>query len=237
MSISSFDQVPVQLAPSSEAAPGLARAIRWGRVTVVGLVAMLLALAAAMASSLWCLTLLHELASGGTFTEDEVAVRTGASRVTSQLDAVVFIVSGIVWLIWLYKSYAGLNHLGTRQTRHAPGWAVFVWFVPVLSLIVPYQVVRELWLRSAVLNATEPEWGEQTPLISGWWAIFLFSNLAGLVAGALRFRAIRDPTTAFEVILATQIFHAGAAILAIMVVRKISSFQHQALVQGNAVAA
>src|SRR5260370_6010793 len=99
MSISIFDPVPVQLAPSSEAAPGLARAIRWGRVIVVALAAQLLVTAAAMASSLWCLTLLHQVASGATFTKDEVAVRTGAFRVTSQLDALVFIASYVVWLI------------------------------------------------------------------------------------------------------------------------------------------
>jgi hypothetical protein len=43
MSISIFDPVPVQLAPSSEAAPGLARSIRRGRVIAVGLAAQLLA--------------------------------------------------------------------------------------------------------------------------------------------------------------------------------------------------
>jgi len=237
MSISIFDSVPVQLAPISEAAPGLTRAIRWGRVTMVGLAAQLLVVAAAMASSLWCLTLLHQVASGATFTKEEVADRTGAFRVTSQFDALVFIASIVVWLIWLYKSYASLTHLGTRQTRHAPGWAVFVWFVPVLSLFEPYRVIRELWLRSAVLNATEPDWGEQITLVSGWWALFLFSNLAGLVAGAQRFLGIRDPTTLFEVILATQTLHAGAAILAIRVVRRIASFQHRALAQPNAAAA
>jgi hypothetical protein len=190
-----------------------------------------------MASSLWCLTLVHQLESGATFTKDEVAVRTGAFRVTSQLDALVFIASSVVWLVWLYKSYASLTHLGARRTRHTPGWAVFVWFVPVLNLFVPFQVVRELWLRSAVLNATEPDWGEQILLISGWWALWLLSNLAGLVAGAQRFLGIRDPTTVFEVILATQILHACAAILAIMVVRRIASFQHHALAQPSAAAA
>jgi hypothetical protein len=236
MSISIFDPVPVQLAPSSEAAPGLARAIRWGRVTVVVLAAQLLVAVAAMASALWCLTLVHQVASGATFTEAEVAVRTGAFRVTSRLDALAY-ASNIVWLIWMYKSYASLTHLGTRQTRHAPGWAVFVWFVPVLNLFGPYRVVRELWQRSAVLNTTEPDGGEQTPLISGWWALFLFSNLAGLTAGALHRLGIRDPSTVFEVILATKILRASAVILAIMIVRKIASFQDHALTQRDGAAA
>src|SRR5579864_4702685 len=204
MSISIFDPVPVQLAPSSEAASGLARAIRWGRATVVGLVALLFAAGAAIASSLWCLTLLHQLASGATLTNDEVAISLGASRVTSRLDGLAHVASSIILLVWVYKSYASLTHLGTRQTRHAPGWAVAVWFVPFLNLFEPYQVVREIWLRSAGLNAPETNLGEQTPLISGWWALFLISNLAALASRSLRFLGIRAPTSIFEVILATQ---------------------------------
>jgi hypothetical protein len=237
MSISIFDPVPVPLAPSSEAAPRLAGAIRWGRATVVSQVASLLVAVVAMASILWCLMMLHQGVSGATFTKHDVAVRLGAFRATERLATVLYLASGILWLVWLYKSYAALTHLGTRRTEHTAAWAVFVWFVPVLSLFVPYQVVRELWLRSAVLNATEPDWSEQTPLIAGWWALFLVSNVAGLAAGALGFFGIRNPTTAFEVILASQILHGGAAILAIMIVRIMASFQHHALAPRDAAAA
>jgi len=156
--------------------------------------------------------------------------------VTSRLDALVYIASSSIWLVWVYKSYASLTHLGTRRTRHAPGWAVAVWFVPFLNLIEPYRVVRELWLRSAGLNATEPDLGERTPLISGWWALFLISNLVGLVAGALRFLGIRDPATVFEVILASQILYASTVLMTIMIVRRIGVLQHHALAQGNAAA-
>jgi Domain of unknown function (DUF4328) len=234
MSISIFDPVPVQLAPSSEAAPGLAGAIRWGRVTVVSLVAWLLVWAAVIASSLWCLTLVHQLASGATLTKDEVAVVLGALRVTSRLEGLVSTASMISLLVWVYKSYASLNHLGTRRTRYAPTWAVVVWLLPFLNFIEPYRVVRELWLRSAGLNATEPDLGEKTPLISVWWALFLISNLVALVVAALRSLGIRDPARVFEVILASQVLYASAALLTIMIVRRIGVLQHHALAQPDA---
>ncbi len=236
MSISIFDPVPVQLAPGSEAAPGLAKALTWGRVTLVGQVALLLVLAAAIAALLSILTPLH-LAPGTTVTGHDAAVRLGAIRVTSRLDTIVFSASSIVWLVWVYKSYASLTHLGTRRTRHMPGWTVLVWFVPFLNLVAPYQVVRELWLRSAGLNAAEPSTEEKTPLVSGWWALFLFSNLLALLAvAALRWLGIRGATTTLELLVATHTLRVGAAILAILIVRRIASFQRRALAQSSAAA-
>jgi len=238
MSISIFDPVPVQLAPSSEAAPGLASAIRWGRVNVAGQAAQALVAAAAMVVSIWWLTLLHQPASRATVTKEEEAVRLGAVTVTAQLDNLLFIASTILWLVWLYKSYASLTHLGTRGTRHAsPGRAVALWFVPLLNLVVPYRVVREIWLRTAGLNAAEPDLSEKIPLISWWWALYLIWNLVAVVAGALFRLGIQDPATVFEVVLAAHILHVGADLLAIMTVRSIASLQLHALAQGNVAAA
>jgi hypothetical protein len=238
MSISIFDPVPVQLAPSSEAAPGLASAIRWGRVNVAGLAAQVLVAAAAMVVSIWWLTLLHQPASGATVTKDEAAVRLGAVTVTSRLNDLLFVASTIIWLVWLYKSYASLTRLGTRRTRHAsPSRAVMMWFVPFVNLVAPYQVVREIWLRTAGLNAAEPDLSAKTPLISWWWALYLIWNLVALVAGALLSWGIRDPATVFEVVLAAHILHVSAALLAIMTVRRIASLQLHALAQRDAAAA
>ena len=191
------------------------------------LVAILLILAAAMTVSVSWLTLMHQAASGATITKDQVTVRESATGVTSLLYQLVFWPTGIVWLVWVYKSYANLNHLGTRQTRRPPHWTVFAWLIPFLNLIEPYRVVRELWLRSAGLNATrEPDSGERTPRITVWWALFLISGLPAL---AVRFLGRRGGTAIVELILANQILEAGTAILAILIVRKIASFQHHAL--------
>ena len=61
-----------------------------------------------------------------------------------------FIVTGIVWLLWLHSSYGLLRYLGTKVTRFSPGWAVGCWFVPFVNLVRPYQVVEELRLRLSV---------------------------------------------------------------------------------------
>jgi Domain of unknown function (DUF4328) len=237
MSISIFDPRPEQLATRSEVAPALAAALRWGRVTVVGLLAQLVVLAAAMASSLACLGLLFLMAGGARFTKASVAVLLGAIRVTSLLNLLLFVATGIVWLVWLYQSYGSLNHLGTRRTQHWPGRAVVVWFIPVVSLIEPYRIVRELWLRSAGLNVAEPDPGERTPLVTWWWALFVTTGLVDLMKSAPGLLGIRGAAATFEVLLASQILRAGAAVLAILLVRRIASLQRRALDQLDAVAA
>lgn len=148
---------------------------------------------------------------------------------TSLLYRLVSWPTAIVWLIWVYKPYANLEHLGTRQTRLQPHRAVIGWLIPFLNLIEPPRIIRELWLRSAGLNATrEPDSGERTPLITGWWALFLISQVIAVVALTL---GSRGGAATIELTLACQILNAGTAILAILIVRKIASFQHHALAQ------
>jgi Domain of unknown function (DUF4328) len=65
-----------------------------------------------------------------------------------------FTLTGIVWLLWLHSSYSLLRHAGTKVTRFSPGWAIGCWFLPLVNLVRPYQIVRELLLRSRGLNAS-----------------------------------------------------------------------------------
>ena len=60
----------------------------------------------------------------------------------------VFLVTAVYWLVWLHRSYANLSAVGVRKTRFTAGWAVGYWFVPIANLWRPYQVMKDLWLRS-----------------------------------------------------------------------------------------
>ena len=70
--------------------------------------------------------------------------------------ATVFIV------IWCYKATTNARAMG-QATTHSPGWAVGGWFVPILSLFYPYQVIRDL------LPADHPKRGR----VGLWWGLYL----------------------------------------------------------------
>jgi hypothetical protein len=148
-----------------------------------------------------------------------------------------FIATAIVWLFWLHSSYGLLRHLGTKVTRFSPGWAVGCWFVPFVNLVRPYQVVKELRLRSLALNAiAEPEARLAGDLTASWWLTWLAATGAVMLYAARLWSA----ETAAEVIRADKIGFLGnnmeaiAAVIAYYLVRRIRNAQKLAALPADA---
>jgi hypothetical protein len=89
----------------------------------------------------------------------------------------------VVFLIWLYRSYANLRSLGAQGLRFSPGWTVGYYFVPILNLFRPPQVMQETWRASDPVYVEEDSraWREAKGswLVGVWWAFWLISNFAG----------------------------------------------------------
>ena len=82
----------------------------------------------------------------------------------------VALASFIVWLIWVHRTYANLRPLGADGLGYSPGWAVGYYFIPILNLFRPYQVMRETWQASDPTHAGGTDWRRITaPALLGWW--------------------------------------------------------------------
>jgi hypothetical protein len=100
-------------------------------------------------------------------------------------DRWVWLATVVVFLSWLYTAAANLPRLGVRSPRFSPGWAVGWFFVPVVNLVRPYQVLRDVWANS---EPPRRESGDPNPrgvrgplVIKLWWACCLLSLLPWLV--------------------------------------------------------
>ncbi|MBX3726935.1 MAG: DUF4328 domain-containing protein [Xanthomonadales bacterium] len=89
----------------------------------------------------------------------------------------VFVVSGVVILLWLYRSARHVRALGATRLQYTPGWTVGWFFIPLFSLWVPYLAVRELWEASND-PARRPR-GEGCALLGWWWTLWLANGFAG----------------------------------------------------------
>jgi hypothetical protein len=96
--------------------------------------------------------------------------------------------TGVTFLTWLYRVHKNLPALGGRELKYTPGWAIGWFFVPLLNLIRPLQVMREVWHGSDPaglerdLAPDGPSTRNQlgTPArVGSWWALFLISVLLG----------------------------------------------------------
>ena len=93
----------------------------------------------------------------------------------------VLIVIAILFLRLLYKAVQRAKGFAVPFTYVSPGWAVGYWFIPLMNLYRPFQVVKALFAACTqeAGPAAKPAAGEQ--LLSAWWAMFLLGNIANRV--------------------------------------------------------
>ncbi len=69
------------------------------------------------------------------------------------------VVAGLLLVLWTRRSYRNLAALGVSGLRLRTGWATASWFIPFVNLVLPKEVVDDLW------RASDPE---SPPLTSTW---------------------------------------------------------------------
>jgi hypothetical protein len=88
---------------------------------------------------------------------------------------ILYLASGITFLIWLHRSQRNLPALGNQQPEFSPAWAVGGWFIPFYNLVQPLLVASALWKGSDPVNlgAFRPKGGRTPALVGLWWGLFL----------------------------------------------------------------
>jgi hypothetical protein len=100
----------------------------------------------------------------------------------AQVQGLVFLVTAVLWLLWLHRAYRNLTLVGSQATDRTPGWVVGCWFVPILNLVFPYFVMHELWVRSATGNVHAAASVDDPPaLMLWWWVTYLLAKVLSQV--------------------------------------------------------
>ena len=139
-----------------------------GRLTVVLLGASVLVSVLGALLQLMLLEFLARVESGGQWSLAEAdSLEVGAALQTTTKLALL-IITAIIFLMWLFRSMHNLPALGITNCRYTPGWAVGWWFVPVMSLIAPPQVIGDLW-RASTPGTSAADWkSARFPPLIGW---------------------------------------------------------------------
>jgi|GEM_PF-3950163 len=91
------------------------------------------------------------------------------------IQLVMNIAIAVLFLRLLYKAVQKAQQFKTPFTYVSPGWAVGYWFIPLMNLYRPLDVVKALFKACAGQAGGVPAAGEQ--LLGAWWAMFLLSNI------------------------------------------------------------
>jgi hypothetical protein len=146
----------------------------------------------------------------------------------------VGLLTAVLFLIWIYRAHKNLRALGASDLKYSPGWAIGGFFVPLVNLVRPYQVVMEIWRSSApeMRGSFGAAWKHEgsSLFIVLWWGAWLISRTLDSM-GAFMF--IGAPTrdqlsVATRFRLVTEVISIVSAALAMMVVLKINTRQETA---------
>lgn len=132
---------------------------------------------------------------------------------------VLFLLTAGLFITWLFRAHRS-DRMYPVQLHHASGWAIGGWFVPILNLWRPAQMVLD------VRRGASGTGLGSAALVLWWWWIFLTASVVQRVANSITpatdaaFRSyVEDVRRSLVVDAAASVLFSVAAILAILVVR------------------
>lgn len=141
--------------------------------------------------------------------------------------------ASVLFLIWMYRARRNLVPLRAGGLVYSPFWAVAGWFIPIMHLFRPFQVMREIWRASEPAgDPRQPMDWKTTPgsaLLGWWWAMALFSEFSAyfFIFATFRSFASGDYMRAAVWDVAGEAFSLAAIILEALVVERVIRRQAQ----------
>ncbi len=131
--------------------------------------------------------LLQTVLAGGEVAEEVLAANDIREGVVAIASLIAFLISGILFIRWFRRAYFNL-HQKVKYLSFSEGWAAGSWFVPIVSLFRPYQIMSELYEETKSYierNSSSLEVDLSTRYLGFWWAIWLISGILGYVSARL----------------------------------------------------
>ena len=125
--------------------------------------------------------LLQTVANGGQISSETATDNDLRQKIIAMIYLAVFIISGITFIQWFRRAYYNL-HLKAERLSFTEGWAAGCWFVPILSLYRPNQIMKELYQETQrLLSQKNKNYAQNltTHSIGWWWALWIISSFMG----------------------------------------------------------
>lgn len=178
-----------------------------------------------LTSSYLQLNLLKQLKEGVFVSDAKISANDTREQIIGIFYIIAFVISGVVFIQWFRRAYYNLQ-LRTGNCEHSDAWAAGAWFVPILSLFRPYNIMVELWEKTTDLinEKSNANLSRSKFLIGLWWFLWIVSNYIGkyILKNAFNNKTIEDYINQTSVSIFDSAFSIPLAIVTIMMVRAYS---------------
>ena len=155
--------------------------------------------------------LLNDFLEGFYISDDELNLNDQRESFIGYLYLLVYLISIYFFISWFRRAYFNL-HILVNNCAFSEGWAAGAWFVPIINLGRPMQIMKELYFKSKILLLeNEISIPKKKTFIGIWWTLWLLSNIISNIAVRIGFR-----TESVDDMIAVTLLNLGSSILYII---------------------
>lgn len=193
----------------------------------------------------WCASLLQSLQRGDETARPGLETARSLETLGALGSALMLLATGVLFLRWVHGLVAATRALGNERLRWRPADAVWAFIIPIISLVRPYQVLRDVHdalepdavappaprvtagERDGYRGVTvvEPAAPPRLPpaFIGLWWAAFVASRFAGQGGSIAPDANAAQVASGFRSVTIVHALSIVAAMCAIVVVRGVTA--------------
>jgi hypothetical protein len=122
----------------------------------------------------------QELNVGANIPAERLKANENARTFLAIVNLVASLASILFMVMWFRRAYWNLHQI-FDGLRFSEGWAAGAWFVPIIFLYRPYQIMKEMFEETRFFLKENNHPGEANVLtysrVNWWWAVFIINNM------------------------------------------------------------
>ncbi len=176
------------------------------------------------------LELLKNAQQGMFIDEGEANSNDIRQMIIGLLQTGIFIASAVLFLNWFRRAYGNLHRLGINYLKHKESMAVWSWFIPIIVLFRPVQIMNEIWTETQEkIKKFDTTYSVKRGgfTIGLWWALFIISNFIGryVLKTAFKDETIEQLIEGSQAMLVSDVMQIPEALLVILIVFQLSKME------------
>ncbi len=118
----------------------------------------------------------------GGYSAEEVSSNGVRHMIVMLMYILTYVMAIVFFIMWFRRAYFNLHLISPSRMSYSEGWAAGAWFVPLLNIIRPYQIMKEIWYET-FSHINEDDRKNKSVIIGFWWVLFIIISIyARLVA-------------------------------------------------------
>ena len=173
--------------------------------------------------------LLQKVSNGGEITIAAANANDLREQIIGLIYIIAYIFSGIAFIKWFRRSYFNL-HQKVQTLSFSEGWAAGSWFVPIINLYRPFQIMKELYLETNKILLNKGLIKKESLSIKPlelWWTLWIISSLIGqfVFKSSMKAETIDELTISTVASLISDIIRIPLALITIKIIKDYSKFE------------